>query len=136
MGPKKIMIVDDISFVRQTIRRMVTAHHYHVVGEAENGRDAVRLYQEVRPDIVTMDIVMPEMSGIEATQAIVRADKNALVVIVSAMGQETLAMESINVGARDFLLKPFDSEGLLKTLERVLALSQTLGGFHVGHDAP
>ena len=117
---KTVLIVDDVAFVRKTLSDILTEAHYRVVGEAADGVEAVQMYQQVRPDIVTMDVVMPQMSGIEATRKIVKMDKNAKVVIISAMGQESLVMEAINVGAKDYILKPFSSQDVLKTVERAL----------------
>lgn len=114
------MIVDDVEFVRKTLREIFNqASGYQVVGEAADGLEAITRYTELRPDLVTMDMVMPEMSGIEATRRLVKMDRNAKVVIVSAMGQENLVMEAINAGARDYVMKPFSADTILKTVERV-----------------
>lgn len=118
--PKTVLIVDDVEFVRKTLSEILTDAHYQVVGEASDGGEAVSLYARLRPDIVTMDIVMPQMSGIDATRKILKINKDAKVVIISAMGQENLVMEAINVGAKDYLLKPFSADGVLKTVERAL----------------
>ncbi len=123
---KTVLIVDDISFVRKTLSDILTAAHYQVVGEASDGAEAVNLYAQLRPDIVTMDVVMPMMSGIDATRRIIKADKHAKVIIISAMGQENLVMEAINVGAKDYILKPFSTEDILKTVERTLQGEQNI----------
>jgi two-component system chemotaxis response regulator CheY len=117
---KTVLVVDDVAFVRKTLTDILTEAHYQVVGEAEDGAKAIEMYAQLRPDIVTKDIVMPNMSGIDATRKIVKADKDARIVIISAMGQESLVMEAINVGAKDYILKPFSSMDVLKTLERAL----------------
>jgi two-component system chemotaxis response regulator CheY len=121
MMSRKVLIVDDVAFVRKTLSDILTQAGYQVVGEATDGQDALDKYAETHPDIVTMDIVMPQMSGIEATRKIMRLDKDARVVIISAMGQENLVMEAINVGARDYLLKPFSASDVVKTLDRAFA---------------
>lgn len=115
------MIVDDVPFVRKTLRQILTDAHYHVVGEAADGQEAIELYSKLRPSVVTMDIVMPEMSGIDATRKILQMDSAAKVVIISAMGQESLVMEAIHVGAKDYLLKPFTAADVIKTIELVLS---------------
>jgi two-component system chemotaxis response regulator CheY len=118
---RTVLIVDDVAFVRKTLAEILTEAHYQVVGEAQDGLQALELYASLRPDLVTMDVVMPQMSGIDATRRIMKADKDARVVIVSAMGQENLVMEAINVGARDYILKPFSADEVLKTVERALS---------------
>ena len=115
-----MLIVDDVAFVRKTLADILTAAEYQVIGEASNGLEAVEMYARYHPDIVTMDLVMPEVSGIEATRKILKADKTAKVVIITAMGQENFVMEAINVGAKDYILKPFKADEVLKTLERAL----------------
>jgi two-component system chemotaxis response regulator CheY len=118
--PRTVLIVDDVAFVRKTLAEIFRSAHFQVVGEAEDGARAVELYNQLQPDLVTMDIVMPNLSGIDATRKILRANKDAKVVIISAMGQESLVMEAINVGARDYILKPFSAADVLKTVERVI----------------
>jgi len=117
---KTVLIVDDIAFVRKTLSEILTKAHYQIIGEASDGAEAVKLYARLQPDVVTMDVVMPQMSGIDATRKIIKADKNAKVIIISAMGQENLVMEAINVGAKDYILKPFSTEDVLRTIERAL----------------
>jgi two-component system chemotaxis response regulator CheY len=118
---RKILIVDDVAFVRKTLNDILTQAGYQVVGEAADGTEAVTQYAALKPDLVTMDVVMPQMSGIEATRKIIKLDKEACVVIISAMGQENLVMEAINVGAKDYVLKPFSAQDVLKTVERALS---------------
>ncbi|MGE0615668.1 MAG: response regulator, partial [Bacteriovoracia bacterium] len=100
---RTVLIVDDVSFVRKTLADILTKAHFQVVGEAETGVQAVEMYMRLKPNVVTMDVVMPQMSGIEATRKIVKKDKNARINIVSAMGQEHMVMEAINAGARDYI---------------------------------
>lgn len=118
---KTILVVDDVAYVRKTLTQILTAAHYQVVGEAKDGQEAVDLFVKLRPDLVTLDVVMPKMSGIEAARRIIRLDKDARMIIISAMGQEHLVMEAINVGARDYILKPFAASDVLKTVERIFA---------------
>ena len=116
---RTVLIVDDIAFVRDTLKKILISAHYKVVGEAATGREAIEAYKEYRPDIVTMDVVMPEMSGIEATRKITKMDKTAKIVMISAMGQETLIMDAISAGAKDYVLKPFTSEDIIKAIEHL-----------------
>ncbi len=117
---KTVLVVDDVPFVRETLKKILASAHYQVVGEASDGSQAVDMYVKLKPDFVTMDVVMPEMSGIEATRAIIKLDKLARIFIISAMGQENLVMEAINSGAKDYILKPFSAAEILKTFERAL----------------
>jgi two-component system, chemotaxis family, chemotaxis protein CheY len=113
---KTVLIVDDVAFVRKTLATILSENGFDVVGEAANGTDAVEQYHRLRPDVVTMDIVMPKMSGIEATRKILKSSPEAKIVMVSAMGQETLVMESIHAGAKDYVLKPFSADEVVRTL--------------------
>jgi two-component system chemotaxis response regulator CheY len=131
--PKTVLIVDDVAFVRKTLSDILTAAHYQVIGEAADGIEAVNLYTQYQPDIVTMDVVMPQMSGIEATRKILNMDKNARVVIISAMGQENLVMEAINVGAKDYILKPFSADDVLKAVDRAFADEEGIHSHGGGH---
>lgn len=116
--------MDDAAFMRMMIKNIITKSGYEVAGEAENGKQAVQLYAELKPDVVTMDITMPEMNGIEAVKAIRALDPNANIVMVSAMGQQAMVMDAIQAGAKDFIVKPFQQDRLLQALERVLARSR------------
>ncbi|MGO0121721.1 response regulator [Desulfothermobacter acidiphilus] len=118
---KRVLVVDDAAFMRMMIKNILTKNGYEVVGEAANGREAVELYQQLKPDVVTMDITMPEVDGIEGVKAIKAVDPNAKIVMVSAMGQQAMVMEAIQAGAKDFIVKPFQQERILQALERVLA---------------
>lgn len=123
---RTVLVVDDLAFVRKTLIEVLTRNHFQVVGEAKNGKEAIDLYQKLKPELVTMDIVMPELGGIEATKHITKIDKAAKVVIVSAMGQENMIMDAINAGAKDFILKPFTEDEIIKTLEHVLSGSEQM----------
>ena len=118
---KTVLIVDDVPYVRKTLAQILTEAQYQVIGEATDGGQAVEMYQKLKPDVVTMDIVMPHMSGIDATRKIIKMDKNARIIIISAMGQENLVMEAINVGACDYILKPFSAAEVIKTVEFAIA---------------
>ena len=122
----KILIVDDAIFMRSMIRDIFARSPFVIAGEAENGVEAVRLYQELRPDLTTMDIVMPQMDGITALREIMRLDPGAKVVMCSALGQEALIAESIEAGARDFIVKPFQPSRVLKVVQSVLGLDDQL----------
>ena len=117
---KTVLIVDDIPFVRKTLAEILISAHYQVIGEAADGNEAIDLYIKLRPDVVTMDVVMPQMSGIDACRKIMKIDKKAKIVMISAMGQENLVMEAIDVGAKDYVLKPFTSQDVLKAVDRAL----------------
>lgn len=119
---KKLLIVDDAAFMRLSIRTMLLNYEIEIVGEAENGAVGVEMYKQHRPDIVTMDITMPEMSGIEALKAIKAFDPQAKVIMVSAMGQEGMVKEAILSGAKTFVVKPFKEEFLYQTISKVLGL--------------
>lgn len=116
---RTVIIVDDAAFVRKTLHRIISEANYQVVGEAEDGQSAIQLYKKLKPDLVTMDVVMPVMSGIEATKKITQFDRAARVVIISAMQQENLIIDAINAGARDYIFKPFTADEIIKTLDRV-----------------
>jgi two-component system chemotaxis response regulator CheY len=120
---KRILIVDDAAFMRMMIKNIVSKHGYEVVGEAENGAIAVELYKEFRPDLVTMDITMPEMDGVEGVKNIRQFDPEAKIIMCSAMGQQAMVMEAIQAGAKDFIVKPFQQDRILQAIERVLARS-------------
>lgn len=119
---QRILIVDDAMFMRAMIKDILAnTGRYEVVGEAANGQEAVQKFAQLKPDLVTMDIVMPQMDGIEATREIIKQDGKARIVMCSALGQEALVIESIAAGAKDFIVKPFSAEKVLKVIETVLA---------------
>lgn len=117
----KLLITDDAAFMRMTLKKIVTDAGYEVVGEAENGQQAIDLYNEHRPDLVTMDITMPEMNGIEALKGIKSLDPNAKVLMCSAMGQQNMVVDAIQKGAIDFIVKPFDETRIKEALDNALA---------------
>ena len=116
----RVLVADDARFMRQLIREIIEPEGFEVVGEAADGRAAVEEFQKLQPDLVTMDIVMPKRSGIDAVKAIIEIAPKATVVMCSALGQETLVMEAIQAGAKDFIVKPFKPEAVLATLKKVL----------------
>ena len=116
---KKVLIVDDAQFMRLSLKTMLEKNGFQVVGEAENGILGIAKYIECAPDIVTMDITMPEMSGVEALKAIRRHDPNACVVMVSAMGKEHLIKEAVLNGAKYFIVKPFKEDQIVETLKKI-----------------
>jgi len=113
---KRVLIVDDAAFMRVSIKNMLSKHGYEVAGEAENGKVAVQKFQELAPDIVTMDITMPEMNGLESLKAILSLQPSAQVVMISAMGQESMVREAVMAGARGFIVKPFKEDVLISAL--------------------
>ncbi len=115
-----MLIVDDAAFMRATLKDIFSRNGYRVAGEARNGAEAVSLYQSLKPGLVTMDIVMPEISGIEAVRRIVAADPAARIIMCSAMGQQSLVIEAIQAGARDFVIKPFQATRVLEAAARAL----------------
>ena len=116
---KNILIVDDAAFMRMMIKDILTKNGYNVVGEAENGLKAVEKYTELKPDLVLMDITM-ELDGIGALKKIKEADSNALVIMCSAMGQQAMVIESIQAGAKDFIVKPFQADRVLEAVKKVV----------------
>ncbi len=116
----RVLICDDAEFMRTLLKDTLENSDFEVVGEAANGNEAVEKYKELKPDIVTMDIVMPVKSGIDATKEIVAYDSKAKIVMCSALGQEILVMDAIEAGAKDFIVKPFSDETVLSVLRKVL----------------
>lgn len=120
---KKVLIVDDAAFMREVLKNILNNHNdYEVVGCGENGAVGVEMYKSLRPDVVTMDITMPEMTGIEALKVIKAFDPTAKVIMISAMGQEGMVKEAIISGAKTFIVKPFKEEYVIQTLNKVLSV--------------
>jgi two-component system chemotaxis response regulator CheY len=117
---KNVMIVDDAAFMRMMIKDILSKNGYTVAGEAENGKIAVDKYNEVKPDLVLMDITMPEMDGIQALKAIKGNDPNAQIIMCSAMGQQAMVIEAIQSGAKDFIVKPFQAERVLEAVKKAI----------------
>ncbi|MBU5429338.1 response regulator [Kineothrix sp. MSJ-39] len=117
---KNILICDDAAFMRMMIKDILTKNGYNVVGEAENGLKAVEKYTETKPDLVLMDITMPEMDGIQALKKIKELDPSAMVIMCSAMGQQAMVIESIQAGAKDFIVKPFQADRVIEAVKKVV----------------
>jgi two-component system chemotaxis response regulator CheY len=114
----KILVVDDAAFMRMMIKDILLKNGFEVIGEAANGAEAVVLFKELGPDIVTMDITMPEMDGISALKGIRQLDPNARVIMCSAMGQQAMVLEAIQAGARDFIVKPFQADRVVDAMKK------------------
>ena len=117
----RILIVDDAAFMRMMIKDILTKNGYQVVGEAADGIQAIEKYKETAPDLITMDITMPEMDGISALKEIKKVNPNVKVIMCSAMGQQAMVIDAIQAGAKDFIVKPFQADRVLE------AISKTLG---------
>ncbi|NLI91591.1 MAG: response regulator [Peptococcaceae bacterium] len=115
----RVLIIDDSAFMRIAIKNILEMNGFEIVGEAENGFKGLIKYKQCKPDLVTLDITMPEMNGIEALKAILAYDPKAKVVMVSAMGQEAIVKEAMLFGAKSFILKPFKEDHVVRTLKRV-----------------
>lgn len=115
-----ILIVDDASFMRMMIKDILTKNGFYVVGEAENGARAIEKYKELNPDLVIMDITMPEVDGIQAVKEIKKIDSSAKIVMCSAMGQQAMVIEAIQAGAKDFIVKPFQADRVIEAVRKVL----------------
>ena len=116
----KILIVDDAAFMRMMIKDILEKNGFEVIGEGNNGIKAVELYKKERPDVVTMDITMPDMDGIQAVKAIRAFDPTAKIIMCSAMGQQSMVMDAIKSGARDFIVKPFQPDRVLEAIRKVI----------------
>ena len=117
---KKILICDDTIFMRKMLREILTENGYEVVGEAENGKIAIEKFKALKPDVTLMDITMPELDGIKALEGIMSSDNNARVIMCSAMGQQSMVMDAIKSGAKDFIVKPFQADRVLEAIKKVI----------------
>ena len=118
---KKILIVDDMKFVRNDLRKIIEQTDFaEVVGEAEDGYDAIQKYKNLKPDLVTMDLIMPRMNGVEAIEKIMNYDNDALIIVISMVGNDKYIMDATQKGARDYIRKPFDQERIIEVLKHFL----------------
>jgi two-component system chemotaxis response regulator CheY len=117
----KVLVVDDAAFMRMMIKDILRKGGYEVIGEAEDGARAIERYKELKPDLVTMDITMPDMDGITAVKEIRKIDPNAMIIMCSAMGQQAMVIDAIQAGARDFVVKPFQPERVIEAVRKVLS---------------
>ncbi|MFE5323634.1 response regulator [Paenibacillus sp. NPDC056579] len=118
----KVMVVDDAAFMRMMLKTMLTEEGHEIVAEAANGLEAVQAYMSAKPDLVTMDITMPELDGVGAVREIHRLDPRAKIIMCSAMGQKAMVIEAITAGAKDFVVKPFQKERVMESVNKVLGL--------------
>ncbi len=118
---KRVLVVDDAAFIRLSIRTILEKNGFEIIGEAQNGVESVKKYRDLKPDIVTMDITMPEMTGLEALKLIMELDPEAKIIMISALGQEELVKEAIINGAKSFIVKPFKEEHVVTALNMALA---------------
>lgn len=116
----RVLVVDDAAFMRMMLTNMLTKGGHEVVGQAENGKQAVEMYSSLLPDLVTLDITMPEMDGLEALKLIMEKDPNAKIVMCSAMGQQAMVLDAVKSGAKDFIVKPFEDSKILETVAKVV----------------
>lgn len=117
----KILIIDDSAFMRMMLKDILGNNGHEIAGEAENGKEAVEKYSQLKPDLVAMDIVMPEVTGIEAVKEIIKKDPKASIVMISALGQEAMVREALEAGAKDFIVKPFQKEKVVEAVNRALS---------------
>lgn len=116
---KRVLIVDDAAFMRMLLKDIITKAGYEIAGEAANGVEAVEKFKELKPDIVTMDITMPEMNGIDAIKKIKEFAPDAKIIVCSAMGQQAMVIEAIQAGAKDFIVKPFQHSRVVEALQKI-----------------
>lgn len=122
----RVLVVDDAIFMRKMISDILEGNGMEIVGEADTGASAVERYKELKPDLVTMDIIMPEMNGIDAVKEIMAIDSQAKIVMCSALGQQALVQEAMGAGAKDFLIKPFNPSRVIEVVTKILSQAQTV----------
>ncbi|MFD1850371.1 response regulator [Oceanobacillus bengalensis] len=118
---KRILIVDDAAFMRMMVKDILTKNGFEVVGEAQDGLQAIEKYNELKPDLVTMDITMPEMDGITALKKIKEVNPEAKIIMCSAMGQQAMVIDAIQAGAKDFIVKPFQADRVIEAIQKALS---------------
>lgn len=118
---QRILIVDDAAFMRMMVKDILSKNGFEVVGEAENGKVAIEKYKELKPDLITMDITMPEMDGIAAVKKIKEIDDSARIIMCSAMGQQAMVIDAIQAGAKDFIVKPFQPDRVIEAVRKALS---------------
>lgn len=116
----KVLIADDLKFIKLVLRDLVEKAGFRVVGEASNGEEAIELYQDKRPDVVLMDITMPKVDGLTAMKEILKIDPEAKIIMCSALGQQSLIVQALQMGARDFIVKPFREERVVASIKKIL----------------
>ena len=119
MEKVRVLIIDDLAFMRTAIKTVVEEAGMEVAGEAENGKDGIFLYMKTKPDIVLLDIVMPVMDGVTALQRLIQADPAARIIMCSALGEQSLIVRAIQLGARDFVVKPFQPKRIVSAIRKV-----------------
>ncbi|MBM7552739.1 response regulator [Thalassobacillus pellis] len=117
----KVLIVDDAAFMRMMIKDILTKNGFEVVGEAQDGQQAIEKFEETNPDLVTMDITMPEMDGISALKEIKKSHPDAKIIMCSAMGQQAMVIDAIQAGAKDFIVKPFQADRVIEAIQKALS---------------
>ena len=120
----RVLIVDDAQFMRMMLKNILTQNGHEVVGEASNGKEGIAKYEELKPDIVTLDITMPEMDGVTALKEIKAVDSSAKVIMCSAMGQQTMVLDAVKAGALDFVVKPFQPERVMEAMNKALGVKK------------
>ncbi|HDQ26517.1 MAG TPA: response regulator [bacterium] len=117
---KTILIADDAAFMRMMLKNILEAEGYKIVGEAANGREAIQKYNELKPDMLISDMVMPEMGGIDVLKEVLKTDPSANILICSAIGQQALVIEAIQAGAKDYIVKPFEQSNVIETVSKII----------------